>query len=157
MLLKHVLVHLKLLSKKRNRSKIRWYQAFERIKYPQKNAIDLFRTYNNHEAPRKEELVDNKLEWIVDIENKNIIDHIIEIDNDENLWWDNEVKELIEKYGTDYFKKIDIWDLDFIPYKEINDPRSILDRMVHKWLIGTIKQRRAVLTRVIDKLLKKVW
>ena len=66
-------------------------------------------------------------------------------------------QELIEKYGTDYFKKIDIWDLDFIPYKEINDPRSILDRMVHKWLIGTIKQRRAVLTRVIDKLLKKVW
>jgi hypothetical protein len=58
--------------------------------------------------------------------------------------WDKDILQWFASYGTNKFRKLAIWDIDWSQiYKEINgvaastdlrDPRTLLDRVVHRWL-----------------------
>ena len=101
------LLHFQFADWKRMQSKHIWYQCFERIKYPQKSAIDIYRMYHwmyNSTLPYKR----IPPEWLINYKNKYDIDiraYVIE----GHYWWDDKVKEYFEQYSPKYFKHIETY------------------------------------------------
>lgn len=85
-----------------------WYRCLERIRNPQKSTRDI----NNLYAPSKDEmnlgLQLSPEEWFegYDFFDKTILDEA-------EVWREKQVLEWFEKYGRDYFKDLDIWDIDW--------------------------------------------
>lgn len=56
--------------------------------------------------------------------------------------WDLEVLAFLEKYGSQFFGKLDIWDLDWVQLANdqsiaqadvFRDPRTKLEKIMHFW------------------------
>lgn len=146
----------------RMRSKQRWYQVWERIKFPAKRATELFRQYNHMMAipPRQKCAVDDR--WFAGYEKLGI--DMKSITKQDYYWWDAEVVELMDKHGIDTFKRLAIWDADWNKIAalvgrtdlegSLSDPRSQNEKKIMKWLGDTQATRYNLSTRVRQKLLQ---
>ncbi len=85
------------------------------------------------------------------------------VNKQEYYYWDKEVLEYFNKYGTQFFKREDIWDINWevaareYGYKDTNkykDPRNFFLKIVHFWLRKTQYNLMNIFVRVIDKILK---
>jgi glycosyltransferase involved in cell wall biosynthesis len=156
-------LHYQYASRERLLSKHRWYECYEKIKFPAKNNIDIYRQYHHIDLPIEniESLND---EWL-----KTYHQHGIDlkaIKDDEQYWWDKEVCLLFDQYGVKHFKKIAIWGVDwktiyrkYFPEKDANhiyDPRSMMDQWIHEWLANSQNNRFAFHNKVINKLLRLI-
>jgi len=142
-------------------SKHRWYQCFERINNPQKSCIQIFRPYYHMYAVKKSELKKIPGEWF-DYYKELGIDLTI-VNKHKHYYWDKVVLEYFNKYGTQFFKREDIWYIDWevaareYGYKDTNkykDPRNFFLKIVHFWLRKTQYNHGNFFIRVIDKILK---
>jgi len=142
-------------------SKHRWYQCWERINNPQKNSIEIFRPYHHMYSVKKSELKKIPGEWF-DYYKESGIDLAI-VNKQEYYYWDKEVLEYFNKYGTQFFKREDIWDINWevaaraYGCKDTNkykDPRNFFLKIVHFWLRKTQYNHMNIFVRVIDKILK---
>ena len=101
------LLHFQFADWKRMQSKHIWYQCFEKIKFPQKSAVDIYRMYHwmyNPTLPYKE----IPPGWLIDYKNKYDID-IRAYVKEGIYWWDDKVKEYFEQYSPRYFKHIETY------------------------------------------------
>lgn len=138
-----------------------YYQCLEVIKDTDKLAIDIYRQYHHMFSIKNEEIVNLPANWI---KYYNIIDICLdsEIEND-LFWFDNEITNFFEKFGTKFFRKIAIWDVDWnkkaqvlgkrIPFS-LKDPRNITDKLIHKWLNFSQNKLEYKIVRRIDRLIK---
>lgn len=159
----HVM-HFQYVNWKRMKSKQRWYQCWEWINHPKKRAVDLFRQYHHMDTevqhatqlPRKfwKPYAAYHIDWK-------------ELEEEDFFWWDREVLDWFEAYGTAYFRKTAIWnDVDWPelakaagrpgPYKRYSDPRRPWERLIHHWLRATQPRRDALDVRIIQKMLQLV-
>ena len=69
---------------------------------------------------------------------------------------DNTLSNLKEK-GLKHFRKLNIWDKDFVEKYNLQDPRSWMDKLILFYLDLTNKYRKTIIVRVIDKLLKYIY
>ncbi len=155
------ILHYQYAVKNRLLSKHRWYECLEKIKFPEKNNIDIYRQYHHIDLP---------IEDISPIENSwlshysaNGID-VQSIQDDGKHWWDKEVCLLFEKHGVNKFRKQAIWYVDwkkiyqsYFPDSDsskIYDPRSSFDKWVHKWLAASQEDRFSFPNKVVNKLLR---
>lgn len=145
----------------RMESKHRWYQCFERINNPQKNSIQIFRPYHHMYAVKKSELKKIPGEWFDYYKELGI--NLAIVNKQKYYYWDKEVLEYFNKYGTQFFKREDIWSIDWevaareYGYKDTNkykDPRNFFLKIVHFWLRKTQYNHGNFFVRVIDKILK---
>ena len=103
-------MHFQYVDWDRMKSKHRWYQCYERINFPTKNAVDIYRRYHHMYNPTNtlyaipKEWRENYLKANVDIANWN---------KESVYWWDYKVVSYLETYGTRYFSQIDIWTFDW--------------------------------------------
>jgi hypothetical protein len=142
-------------------SKHRWYQCLEKIKFPQRNNIDIYRQYH-HIDLSVTDISKIDPDWLASL--KSIGVDIKDIKDDGKHWWDKEICSLFDEYGVGTFKKQAIWDTDwrvnyehYFPGKKsehIKDPRSKLDKWVHKWLAASQANRFSITNKIIDKLLR---
>jgi hypothetical protein len=82
-------------------------------------------------------------------------------------WWDAEVLSWFSEFGPSYFRKLDIWDVDWNrkvaagcpgwSHGDIIDPRSRIDRGVLSYLGRTQPQYGTARQRWLDRLLRWFW
>ena len=142
-------------------SKHRYYQCMEVLNYPGKSVVDIFRQYHHMYAVPKEEIKLIPTNWIDKYKEINI--NIEDIKLDEKNWFDKQVLDFINLHGAKKFKKLFIWNVDWTKIAEnygseniklYKDPRSLKDKIIHKWLLYTQNKLDKRKYRRIDKLIK---
>lgn len=156
------LLHFQYASTQRLLSKHRWYECLERIKFPEKSSIDIYRLYHHIDLP-KTNIKDVNKNWLRSYEKKGI--DIKKITDDGMHWWDKEVCILFDTYRPEKFKKQAIWYVDWnklyqqhFPEKEvfIANPCSRLDTWVHRWLADSQANPFTVYNKVVNKFLRLI-
>jgi hypothetical protein len=157
-------IHFQYTSWERMQSKHRWYQCYEKIHFPKQSALDIFRMYNHMYAIPSNQIIPIPVEWIQKY-NKMGID-ITTVHRETKLWLDEQILNNIEQYGAFYFKKINIWDVNWKEKAKLwgrqnedvfSDPRNIFDKLIQLWLIKTQKKHQKRIFRYIDKIIRIVF
>jgi len=153
-------LHYQFSVRERQLAKHRWYECLEKIKYPDKDTINLYRMY--HHIDLKPQEVKNIPElWYKPYRNWGV--DLLSIKDDGDHWWDKELYELLVKHGPGYFKKQAIWYVDwskvgnkYFPESSnsLRDPRSAFDKMVHSWLESSQSNPNSILNRAIAKFIR---
>jgi len=162
-LLKDIKVlHYQYTDWERMESKHRWYQCWERINDPKKSSVDIYRQYHHMHSIKKEDIKVIPEIWFSEYLKRGI--DIKNITKEIKYYWDEEVIGYFNKYGTSFFKKEYIWDIDWNKKAReygyninFGDPRNLLQKIIHSWLKKTQMDSRKLYVRVIDKLLKKIF
>lgn len=145
-------LHCGLLDVNRIAAKNRFYQ-FVDWEMNHSHPVALSRSYaghvkNNIKHDVQFVLCDNAIEFPFDF--WSLIDM-----QSTHTWFDDYIYERLSKYPTKVLRKLDIWDDEFLKYYQLHDPRSLMDKCVHKYLHMTTK--RSLITRILDKLLKWIY
>ncbi len=133
------IMHYQFTDWERMQSKHRWYQCYERINFPKKSIISIYRMYHHMDLVDEKDMKEIPNEWF-----ENYNDYGIGIRNvtkEKEYRWDKEVDEFIKKYGKSYFKNIDL----------IGNNTLVL-----KYLRKTQKKSNTIFIRIIDKILRKI-
>ena len=69
-----------------------------------------------------------------------------------HTWFDDYIYERLSKYSDQELRKLDIWDEEFMRFYNIQDPRRLIDKIVHRYLHKNVKNE--IIARIIDKLIK---
>lgn len=157
------LLHYSYTDWDRAKSKQRWYQCWEKINQPSRNSVWLFRFYCSMSSFPQDEIFPFQPHWIQYYEQQGI--DMTSTYKAGIYWRDREILKWMSEYGARKFKDIYIWDVDWEKlslkildkdHKNFSDPRSWLDKTIHKWLQLTqpIKDKFAI--KLIDHLLKIV-
>jgi len=164
------LMHYCLLDRDRFKSRIGWYQCYEYLN-TKKSAIRLYRFYHQDLFVAPDAIKPVPAEWVQGYEESGI--DMSSVQRQAAYRWDREMLQLFEKHGTARFKRLGIWDTNWTELhqqlypqelaKKVDDPRSLLDRAVHKWLrltqpdfchYATPGVGRSLLYRSVDKVLQ---
>lgn len=157
-------MHLQYTNWERMESKHRWYQCYERITYPTKSAVDIFRMYN-HMYTSGKHLEPIPMTWFTEYSKLGIELPIFKKNN--KIWFDKKVLDLFDEYGISAFRKLRIWDTDWgktakewnrIDSHRFKDPRTLSDKMIQWWLFITqpIYKNRSILGRLARKIDKMI-
>ena len=71
-------------------------------------------------------------------------------------WFDDYVVERLPRHSMAQLRKLPIWDEGFRSAYDLEDPRKAIDRIIHAYLLKS-KDNRSIITRFIDKVLKKLY
>jgi glycosyltransferase involved in cell wall biosynthesis len=145
-------LHLQYLDWQRMRAKQRWYQALERIEYPRKRPIQIYRQYHHMDAIDAAERHSLADEWFAGYDR----DELLAVEPQAAYPTDARVIELVAQCGAARFRRVELWDGGWaaraqalgrpLPQGLAGDPRSRLDRAVFRWLART--QRRSLQRRI---------
>jgi hypothetical protein len=148
------LLHYPYTDWERMESKQRWYQCFELLQNRQHRPIRIYRMYHAMYGIPEGSIMPLQAEWTEGYSRLGI--DMAEVRRDPDYWWDGEVLAMLERHGPEPFRKLDIWDIDWeqlrlrrggaSPTRPLRDPRSALEKRVHRWLRKT--QPRALSGRV---------
>lgn len=147
----------------RMESKHRWYQCMERVMYPEKSPVNLYRQYHHMDAVNSGEL-QNVPEWWYGGYSKHGID-IRKIVKEKQYWWDREVLLLLQKHGTKKFAQDSIWDVDWKHIAErlsmagaveTGDPRTFFEKLCHKYLSLTQPCAQTSIVKNADKVFRRL-
>ena len=154
-------MHFQFTDWERMESKHRWYQCWERINNPQKSQIEIYRGYHHMYSVKNQDIKEIPEDW-VKYYGDNGID--LKITNStENYYWDKQILNYFEEFGTEFFSKIAVWDIEwdkkakYYGYnnpERFRDPRTRLERKIHNWLKKTQKDFSNMPNRIISKILK---
>lgn len=145
----------------RMQSKQRWYQAWERITFPEKRPIQIFRQYNHMHGIPKAEIQPLRDKWLDAYEEQGI--NMKRVSKDSSYRWDATVLEMLQEYGPETFRKTAIWDVDWTQMSrqlghhgngQLADPRTPFEKRVHRWLRRTQPYMTNPLIRLIQKSLQ---
>ena len=97
-------------------------------------------------------------EWLTGYQKEGI--DMTSTQEDKNYWWDSNVTLWFNQYGEHFFKKEAIWRLNY-KQKNINDPRSLIDKIVHSYLEKSQIIHKAPILKLffrqIDALLERLY
>jgi hypothetical protein len=155
------LLHYQYADAARSQSKNRSYQVQEWIDNPTR-PIRLFRRFNAALATAESSHQPIRDEWVRGFADEGVRWDRIEVDG--VYRWDREVLEAILKHGPRFFRRLDIWDVNWeeiaqlhgVPLKGLNihDPRSFSERRIHQWLRKTQPQMGSSITRLVQRALR---
>ena len=156
-----VVLHFQYIIWERMLSKQRWYQAWEHLKHRAKGPLDIYRQYNHmHGAWKESEIEPMKPEWMAGYDRTGV--GYRQLKGEEITWWDREILQMIEEHGPEFFRKIAIWDKDWIRLAEtlginadnVKDPRSWFEKKAHHFLQKTQSHRETWTTRALERILR---
>ena len=155
-----VVLHYQYTDWDRMRSKQRWYQCWERLRYPEKRPVTLYRQYHHMDAAVRtaRPLLP---EWLAGYERAGIDMRTVE--SAPYYWWDEDLIDLFHAHGVEPFRRLNVWDVDWSALScrmghatndGLNDPRSTFERAVHGWLASTQSVSMSPPVRALQRLLK---
>lgn len=148
--------HLQYLDWERMRSKHRWYGCYERLQFPRRSGISIYRMYHHMDSVPDAQFRPVLESDLGDYRGIGIdpFDHRKEA----CYRWDREILRMIARHGAARFRDIDIWSVD---WKELaggdrafGDPRSIPLILLDRYLKATQSIHKSFPVRILDKLLK---
>lgn len=104
------IIHLQYTDWERMQCKHRWYQCFEYIKKVN-DTIDIFRRYHHMYSIPKTELKTIPSWWINKYKEYGV--DITAVTKQEKMYWEKVVLDYMTKFGTEYFRYLNIWDVDW--------------------------------------------
>jgi glycosyltransferase involved in cell wall biosynthesis len=138
----------------RMKSKQRWYQCWEQLRVPAKRPIQLYRQYHHMDAIPPENVRPMVADWLTRYEDTGI--DMRGVQAEPVYPWDEDVLDWILLHGARRFRKIAMWDVDWLQVADharksvdprlLQDPRGPTARLIHRWLAAT--QARATERRV---------
>lgn len=152
-------LHYQFTDWERMRSKHRWYQAWERVHFPEKRPIALYRQYHHMYGRRDTFPLDQR--WFEGYERLGV--EMRTVRSQPFYRWDEEVIEFIRVHGEEAFRKIAIWDAEWLQMArkhglladtECRDPRSWFERAVHRWLLLTQSTNMSLPVRAMQRMLR---
>ena len=160
-------MHFQYVPWERQKIKQLWYQCWETVNSPENDPIRIFRQYNQMRGIVKKNTLPIRQDWIAGYQDRGIDFNALEKVSGDDTWWEKDIVSMLSLYGADRFRKTCIWDVDWVkkaaslgfeePDKFV-DPRGIVDRIFHKWLIVTQAYAKNYFVRVLDKyLIRKIW
>lgn len=148
-------LHYQYINWNRMKSKHRYYQCIERIKFPEKSFVEIYRTYHHMYAIAKDNLVHAQENWFNGYEKQGI--EIRNIKQEKVYWFDLEVIKMFDAYGTEKYRKLAIWDINWNKVSnvaQIRDPRNIKDKLVQFWFKHTQKIKDKPWVLKVDRFIK---
>ena len=101
-----VVMHYQFTDWKRMESKHRWYQCFERIQFPDKSVVEIFRRYNHMYQINEKDKHEIPFDWFESYLSAGLA--ISSITVSDSYYWDNEVVRFKKQHGELLFKDIDL-------------------------------------------------
>ena len=141
------------------KSKHRWYQCYERILFPEKSPVEIYRMYHHMDS-----LAEYKMEVIpaesISAYTSIGIDPFVHVK--EGVYrWDREIATMVRQYGFGYFKHIDIWTKDWNVIDERfgdsmrqNQPR--FGKFLFRYLEMTQPNSKKLYVKLVDRVLAMV-
>lgn len=157
-------MHFQFADWERMESKHRWYQCWEHINNPKKSAMGIYRQYHHMYSIKKNKFKTIPSNWLKNYEDRGIDYRDIKKEN--FYYWDYEVINILNKYGLDFFSKIDIWNVDWNNLsKKYNknltlnyvDPRSKTEKLLFWWLKKTQYYSNSIFIKIIDLFFKLIF
>jgi hypothetical protein len=157
------ILHYQAAEPTRWRSKQRWYQCLERLEFPAKRPAELYRQYHKGDPLLRSDILEAPLEYLRGYEERGIDMRSVTVDG--SYRWDVDVLEMFAARGTAPFRKLDIWDFDWVRAARDHgvalpepptDPRSAFDRGVLRWLRFAQPRRRSAVVRALSRSLQFV-
>jgi len=125
-------------------SKQQHCRIMEKRVFPQKSFLIINGRYWNTKDERNIILKDTPNSWLKNWQDKGI--NLENFSKNELYWFDIEILQDFKRYGTEYFKWLDIWDTNWekkrqiaiergvkrLPENEIKDPRPFYIKFYHK-------------------------
>lgn len=139
--------------------KHQWYQCFELIKKV-RNPIAIFRMYHHMYTVPDADKRPIPQEWIRNYSDKGI--DITSVNKQSMLYWENQVLDYMDQYGTRFFAHLDIWTVSWVEIAmkwdrehpgNYSDPRNIFEKAVNRWLFKTQSKRNGFWMRKFDEVL----
>ena len=75
----------------------------------------------------------------------------------ERSWFDDYIVERLPRHSVKELRKLPIWDEEFCKNYGQKDPRTCIDRWVHRYADRTTRKSGHKAFRVIDKILKRIY
>lgn len=142
-------LHYQYIDWLRMQSKHRYYQILERIKFPAKSAVQIYRMYHHMNAVKNQNLSDSDEHFFSFYEDNKIA--IRQVVLEKKVWFDDTVMCLIAEHGKNTFHKEDVW---FGRFQNL-DSRNWIDKLIHFWLRFSNKHTQYSFIKKIDKILAK--
>jgi glycosyltransferase involved in cell wall biosynthesis len=150
------LLHFQFIDWKRMLSKHRWYQMHERVNFPNKSSLEIFRTYHHMFSIRKSMLRTVHQNWFSDYKNSGV-DLLNLPKNLESYWWDESSRALLNAHGHGIFKMLDIWSDDFPSRPTLGRKQRLLLtylKATQKYINLSSPTPLALIIYVLDKAMK---
>lgn len=155
------ILHFQFTNWERMQRKHIWYQMYERINFPSKSTIKIFRAFHYDKSVSWNTTFTMNNEWITLYKQLNI--DITSVKKLPNYQWDETIVHYINKYSINYFKRIDLGNIDWLEkakrYDNINYKNFILSKnkisnIVLSYLKHTQHIKNNFIIRCIDKILQ---
>ena len=108
------LLHYQFVDWSRMSCKHRWYQCYERIHFPNKSAIDIYRMYHWMYNPSLPYQV-IPTEWMDVYKVKYGID-MNAYSKEEHYWWEGKILDYFSEYSSKYFRHIETCQIKDLPF-----------------------------------------
>lgn len=158
------MLHLQYIYWDRMMMKQRWYQCFEKIKFPHKSPIEIYRKYHHMYSLTNNDYKVLPSWWIKEYKRLGV--DLLDTKDERPYHWEHTILNYMDKYEVNYFKKLAIWDVDWTlcarNFKRDNpnlykDPRDFTDKIIHNWLQKTQPVIHLRRYRKTDELIKRVF
>jgi hypothetical protein len=156
-----VVLHFQYVAWERMLSKHRWYQAWETLERPDRGALDVFRQYHHMLGSWNDaEIVALDPQWLEGYQRQGIDYESLQAED--VTWWDAEILRWLKQHGVERFRQTAIWDRDWrevarltgVPDQSLEDPRSLIEVAVHKYLAATQHRRTSIDVRLAERCLR---
>ena len=147
-------LHLAYLNPFRTRAKRRFY-CFVDWEMNRRSPIALARSYA---ATMKTEQVEPLRDSMMYSREKDGFDLLSLVDTTgEKSWFDEYIVERLSRHSKKDLRKLPIWDEEFCKTYRLKDPRTFMDKLVHRYAEKTKDRRNSKLFKVLDKILKRIY
>lgn len=144
-------IHLAWVNQRRQRNKERFYQVSTLGQNPKANYVSLFRYYHNAIHSKSLEVPQDAYKFYED-NNMNIWDYVDL--NDEGAYYSSEILRFFKRDGLKKYAMLDIWDTEWMQRNGIKDPRTGIQKLIHKYLRASSSMSNNFFVVWFDKLLK---
>ena len=147
-------IHYARVNIKRQRNKERFYQISQTTPMEKYSGVKLYRQYH---PVIEETLYDIPRDAYAYYEAKGVdVQGLIDLSED-GAHYTESVLMNIQKKGIVFYRKLNVWDDDFLNQNHMDDPRRWMDKWIHKYLHKTNHRRDNFFIRAIDMILKKIY
>ena len=147
-------IHFARVNVARQRNKERFYQVSQSAPMDKYSGVAFYRRYHPVQMETLYDMPKDAYEYYQDrgMEVQGLMNLL-----DEGEHYTISVVNAIQNKGIQFFRKLDVWDAEFIAKINMADPRRCIDKLMHWYLRKTNNQSRKFIIHVLDYILKKVY
>lgn len=150
-------LHFARVNVKRQINKEIFYQVSTVANERKYSGVSMFRAYSKYHPIMTKEIYELPYD-VYTFYGKNGLNILNEIDRDEiGSHYIEEILSCFKSRGEKKFRKLDIWDAEFVKQYNVVNPQTFVDKIIIKYLRATKKISKRLSIRIIDWVLKKVY